>query len=302
MKQHCNSILLGCALAIATFLPSQTSAELTASIHPDLRGNWGMDSCAGGDGGILVMRGTMSLMIEDGDATSLTLVADQSPDDNGWINGQFESEDASVFLRRVTGNPDRMEFASPATDTDSQSLALGPGANPDPLIWETMRFENCPALPPGPQALFGEMIAVLDGIDNAELPCSRGPEQCASALFAIADVHPDGALTVAEISRMLRVLVQLGAIEQGNGEADTQLGMLAASVPLAPILARALVSSFDYDGDNALSLDEILKDRVVLPSSNMSAVLSGAEARVSEMMTTLETRASDLGRLLMMLR
>jgi len=115
-------------------------------------------------------------------------------------------------------------------------------------------------------------------------------------------VHPDGVLTVAEISRMLRVLVQLGAIEQGNGEADTQLGMLAASVPLAPILARALVSSFDYDGDNALSLDEILKDRVVLPSSNMSAVLSGAEARVSEMMTTLETRASDLGRLLMMLR
>jgi hypothetical protein len=302
LKQHCNSILLGCALAIATFLPSQAFAEVISSIHPDLRGNWAIDSCAGGDGGILVVRGTMSLMIEGGDATSLALVADQSPDDNGWINGQFESEDASVFLRRVVGNPDRMEFANPATDTDSQSLALGPGANPDPSTWETMRFENCPALPLGPQALYGELIAVLDGIDNAELACSRGPEQCASALFAIADVHPDGVLTVAEISRMLRVLVQLGAIEQGNGAADTQVGMIAASVPLAPILARAIVSSFDYDGDNALSLDEILQDRVVLPSSDMSAVLSGAEARVSEMMTALETRAGDLGRLLMMLR
>jgi hypothetical protein len=302
LKQHCNSILLGCALAIATFLPSQAFAEVISSIHPDLRGNWAIDSCAGGDGGILVVRGTMSLMIEGGDATSLALVADQSPDDNGWINGQFESEDASVFLRRVAGNPDRMEFANPAIDTDSQSLALGPGANPDPSIWETMRFENCPALPPGPQALYGELIAVLDGIDNAELACSRGPEQCASALFAIADVHPDGVLTVAEISRMLRVLVQLGAIEQGNGTADTQVGMIAASLPLAPILARAIVSSFDYDGDNALSLDEILQDRVVLPSSDMSAVLSGAEARLSEMMTALETRAGDLGRLLMMLR
>ncbi len=302
MKQHCHSMLLGCALAIATFLPSQTFAEVTASIHPDLRGNWAMDSCAGGDGGILVMRGTMSLMIEHGDATSLKLVADQSPDENDWIEGRFANDEVSVFLRRVTGNPDSMEFASRATDNGDHSLTLGPGANPDPLIWETVHFENCHALPPGPQALFGELIAVLDGIDDAELPCRRGPEQCASALFAIADVHPDGVLTVAEISRMLRVLVQLGAIEQGNGAADTQVGMIAASVPLAPILARAIVSSFDYDGDNALSLDEILQDRVVLPSSDMSAVLSGAEARVSEMMTALETRADDLGRLLMMLR
>jgi len=256
----------------------------------------------GNDAGFFVMRGTMALLIFDGDARSLTIVADQRSDENGWIKGKIRDEEAPTFLRRVAGNPGGMERVSLASVEGRDSLNLAPGPSPDPLLWRMFQFENCPALPPGPQALYGELIAVLDGIDNAELACSRGPEQCASALFAIADVHPDGVLTVAEISRMLRVLVQLGAIEQGNGAADTQVGMIAASVPLAPILARAIVSSFDYDGDNALSLDEILQDRVVLPSSDMSAVLSGAEARVSEMMTALETRAGDLGRLLMMLR
>ena len=256
----------------------------------------------GNDAGFFVMRGTMALLIFDGDARSLTIVADQRSDENGWIKGKIRDEEAPTFLRRVAGNPGGMERVSLASVEGRDSLNLAPGPSPDPLLWRMFQFENCPALPPGPQALYGELIAVLDGIDNAELACSCGPEQCASALFSIADVHPDGVLTVAEISRMLRVLVQLGAIEQGNGAADTQVGMIAASVPLAPILARAIVSSFDYDGDNALSLDEILQDRVVLPSSDMSAVLSGAEARVSEMMTALETRAGDLGRLLMMLR
>lgn len=302
MKHHCHSMIFGGVLALATLFSADASAQEKTSIHPDLRGNWAAESCAGNDAGLIVMRGTMSIMIEDSDASSLTLVTDQGPDENGWIKGQIENENSRTFLRRVAGNPDRLEAVSPATDTGNKSLTLGPGSHPDPLLWETVQFEHCASLPPGPQALYGELIAVLDGIDNAELACSRGPEQCASALFAIADVHPDGVLTVAEISRMLRVLVQLGAIEQGNGAADTQVGMIAASVPLAPILARAIVSSFDYDGDNALSLDEILQDRVVLPSSDMSAVLSGAEARVSEMMTALETRAGDLGRLLMMLR
>ena len=78
--------------------------------------------------------------------------------------------------------------------------------------------------------------------------------------------------------------------------------MLAASVPLAPILARALISSFDYDGDDGLSLEESLGDRVVLPASDMSQLLTGAESRVSEMIDTLEMRASEVGRFLMMMR
>ena len=302
LKQHSHSMFLGAILAISTLLAGDAFAETRTSVHPDLRGIWAMESCMGNDAGFLVMRGTMLMMIEGGDATAQRLVTDQIPEENGWIKSQFEDDVDPLFLRRVAGYPDTLEFAGPAADSGDNSMTMGPGPNPDPLLWEMWQLDSCPALPLGPQALYGELLAVLDGIDDAETACIGGPEECATALFAIADVHPDGVLTVAEISRMLRVALQIGAIEQGNGAADVQIGMIAASFPLAPILAKALVSSFDYDGDNALSLDEIMQDRVVLPSSDMSALLAQAEVRVSEMMTTLETRGSDLGRLLMMLR
>jgi len=195
-----------------------------------------------------------------------------------------------------------LELANAAGAIGEASVAEGPGSAPDSSDWNIERAISCPSLPPGPQALYGEMFAVLAALDAAETACAAGPQACARALFSVGDVHPNGSLNTAEISRLIRVLVQFGAIEQGNGSADAQAGIIAASVPLAPILARALISSVDYDGDDGLSLEEILGDRVALPSSNMSQILTGAESRVSEMMGALETRASDLGRLLMMMR
>jgi hypothetical protein len=300
MKKQGRAAILGIGLAASSLLANGVFAQGQTSIHPELRGIWGLESCTENGADFLVAHGTMAVLIAEGDASSQPLVADSDPGDAGWMPGR--AEDQLLFFRRVTGTPDVLEVATAEGANGGASITEGPGSAPDPSVWNIEQATSCPALPPGPQALYGEMFAVLSGLDAAETACSAGPQACAGALFSVGDVNPNGSLNTAEISRLIRVLVQLGAIEQGNGDADEQAGMLAANVPLAPILARALISSFDYDGDGGLSLEEILGDRVVLPSLDMSQFLTGAESRVSEMMDTLEGRASDLGRLLMMMR
>lgn len=300
MKKLSRAAILSIGLVAGGLVGSVASAQGQTTIHPDLRGIWSFESCAENDATFLVAHGTMVVLIEDGDARSQSLVTGPDPDDAGWVAGLVDGQ--PLFLRRVAGMPDVLEVATAEDSNGGTSITEGPGSDPDFSVWNIEQATSCAALPPGPQALYGEMFAVLAGLDEAATACVAGPQACAAALFSVGDVNPNGSLNTAEISRLIRVLVQLGAIEKGNGGADEQAGMIAVSVPLAPILARALISSFDYDGDDGLSLEEILNDRVVLPSSDMSQLLTGAESRVSDMMDTLETRASDLGRLLMMMR
>ncbi len=292
--------VLSVGLTAWGLLGGTASAQDQNTVHPDLRGIWGREGCTQHDAELLIVHKTVVVVIKGGDAESLPFVTDPDLDDAGWLRGRVE--DRPLFFRRVTGMPDVLEIAITEGANGNTSGPVGPGSSPDPTVWNIERATSCPALPPGLQGLYGEMFAVLAGLDAAETACAAGPQPCVDALFSVGDVNPNGSLNTAEISRLIRVLVQLGAIEQGNGGADEQAGMIAVSVPLAPILARALISSFDYDGDDGLSLDEILGDRVVLPLSDMSQLLSGAGSRVSEMMDTLETRASDLSSLLMMLR
>lgn len=300
MKKNSRVAILSIGLAASSLSASVVFAQDQANIHPDLRGAWSFESCTENDADFLVAHGTMVVVIEGGDAISLPLVTDPDPDDIGWVPGRIE--DQIIYFRRMTGTPAVLEVATEGGGNADISAMEGPGSDPDPSGWNIERAISCSALPAGPQALYGEMFAVLAGLDAAETACVADPQACAVALFSVGDVNPNGSLNTAELSRVIRVLVQIGAIKQGSGNADEQAGMIAFSVPLAPILARALISSFDYDGDDGLSLDEILRDRVVLPSSDMSQLLTGAETRVSVLMDTLETRASDLGRLLMMMR
>jgi hypothetical protein len=296
MRKSSRALILSLGLTISGFFAGAASAQEQTMTHPDLRGIWGLAGCADTNTGFLVIHGTMTFLLEGANATSQALTATSGPAQGGWVAARLDAD--PLFLRRVTGTPDILEVAVPVGDR----AGAAPDAVPDPSRWNVNRATSCAALPPGPQALYGEVFAVLRGIDAAQPACAEGPQRCAAAIFSVADVNPDGALNTAEISRIIRVLVQLGAIEQGNGGADAQAGMFAISVPLAPVLARALISSFDYNGDDGLSLGEILGDRFVLPSSDMAQILSGAESQVSEMMNTLQTRASDLGRLLMMMR
>lgn len=299
-KNLSRAAALSMGLVASSLLANIVSAQDQKTIHQDLRGIWGFESCTKNTADFMVAHGTMVALIEGADASLPALVTDSDQDDFGWVAGRVEN--GIVYFRRMTGTPDVLEIATEGDKNGDISVMARPGLDPDPIAWSIERAISCSVLPPGPQALYGEMFAVLAGLDAAETACKANPQECAGALFSVGDVHPNGSLNTAELSRLIRVLLQLGAIEQGSGDADAQAALIAVSVPLAPILATALISSFDYDGDDGLSLDEILRDRVVLPSSDMSQFLIVAESSVSEMMDTLEMRVSDVGRLLMMMR
>ena len=222
MRNQGRAAFLSIGLAAGSLIGGVASAQEQTSIHPDFHGVWSFDSCTENGVGFLVAHGTMAILIDGGDARSQPLETDTDPDEAGWVAGRIE--DQPLFFRRVAGTPDVLEIATAEGANGESSISVGPGPAPDASVWNIERATSCAALPPGPQALYGEMFAVLAGIDDAGNTCAVGPQACAGALFSVGDVNPNGSLNTAEISRLIRVLVQLGAIEQGNGGLMIRLG------------------------------------------------------------------------------
>tara|TARA_A100001037_G_C14958703_1_gene548403 strand:+ start:158 stop:565 length:408 start_codon:yes stop_codon:yes gene_type:complete len=88
---------------------------------------------------------------------------------------------------------------------------------------------------------------------------------CVKGLFDIADRHPDGKLTIAEWSRVIRTAVYWGVVSEDADTGDLidpseTLAGFGATLVAAPLLAKALISSYDYDGDGKTSLKELSHD------------------------------------------
>ncbi len=286
------------AFLSAAAMPGGVLAQETASIPSEIRGIWGLEGCSGEGMGLLVLTGTGAFGVDGGDVEPLDISLRSEPDDDGWAQANLDG--SKGFVRHLPDVPG-LEIAVPADTSAGQGPSGRPGASPDPAMWSVLNATSCAALPPGVQALYGETFAVLSAIHATEPACAEGPEGCADALFAAFDVHPDGRLNIAELSRLIRVAAQLGLIENGDGDILEHATLLAGSIPLAPILAHALVNSFDYNGDEGLTLAELLGDRLVV-TSDLTELLSGAEGQVDEMLEALESGAADLGQMLMMLQ
>lgn len=297
---HSRSLVLGVALAMCGLLPDAAFAEEQDLVSPELHGIWALGSCD--DDRLQVAHSTMVVRIESGDVRRQEFTMHPGKDEFGWLQGSLEGRE--LFFRRVNGEPDALEVVAPISASGNDVRAMHPGAVPDPEIWRKERWTGCQRLPPEVQALYGEMFAVLKALDAAVPLCVDELPRCAEALFVVGDVNPDGTLNIAEISRLIRALVLVGAIDQDSSGNDTLIGV-AASVPLAPIIAHVLISSLDYNGDDGISLDEILADRVFQPSPDISRLFSESESLVSDMtdaLEALEQSASDLNRLLDLMR
>ena len=88
------------------------------------------------------------------------------------------------------------------------------------------------------------------------------------AALDFADVTGDGNLTVAEVARVFRALafyVGYGIAAEGAPDKRVPLsnlhGVVAVANLIAPFFAQSLISSSDFDGNGAASLDELLPDR-----------------------------------------
>lgn len=173
--------------------------------------------------------------------------------DHGWRRiGQAFEDDAFV---RVA--PDgSIEWASP-TERGGITGELPKTAESAGKSWIFTRFAPCEAVPFPFSLLHGEAAAVLLALDAAAEPCGAGAPDCLGKVFSAFDKWPDGELRVAELSRAMRFALYLGVATEDSMRIEKLVVGTSAAVIVAPLLATTVVASYDYDGSDSLSFEEI---------------------------------------------
>ena len=100
-------------------------------------------------------------------------------------------------------------------------------------------------------------------IEFGEKECSKlektntsGKIECVlSRFWDFSDVSRDSMLSVAEISRLLKMSAKT-ALSEESIELDKDWVTIAL-IALSPIFAKFNISKFDYDNDDLLSKDEV---------------------------------------------
>ena len=218
--------------------------------------------------GLVVNTGSIQLYVRDETLEVTTVELAAFDPKTGWQSARTES-DHQYYLRMA--DPNVLEWAFLKEDAPVTAKGAAPG-NPEAMkstVWEYERLNRCANLR-GPLALLhGETVAVM--LDAGAVPeaCAASADLCLKALFNVADTHRDGMLTQAELSRMLRVGAYMAAGASDDVKPADAFGAAASMIPLGPIAASAILASYDYNGDDRISLSELTND--VAPSEAINA-------------------------------
>ncbi len=162
--------------------------------------------------------------------------------------------------------------------------------------WASTDYARCGnALPRDKVMLHGEALAVLSVVNEAQSVCSTNQPACATTVFNGVDVTGDGNLSIAEIARLFRVAGYLAAVSEENGASNDDLAaVLATSLPVAPLMASAIVNSFDYDDNGTVSLAELSQDRI----SAMQGIDPKSGDELGSKLDRMKETLKPLGRIL----
>ena len=161
---------------------------------------------------------------------------------HAWLKDELSAEDRSVAHASLLDG------------------SLNPVSMPDEF--DIDRLIPCAGLPLSASILFGEQFAVLRGIDEALWSCRRDASTCADRFFQVADLSGDAELSVAELSRVFRSSVALGAAMESSNSNELTAGATAFGFAIAPIVSAAVLHSFDYDNSGTVSFQELLSERL----------------------------------------
>jgi hypothetical protein len=237
-------------LLIAFSLSLLALTSWSEEVPEPLRGIWATPECEAPRDTLAIYRGFYLWM--DREQTALTGVTASSTPDDPWTR-LTEASGYPIYLQRLEDGrlrewylPDEAPFDQVPQDD-----------------WEYADFESCGSeLPRQHVILSGEAISVFNAIDPVYGHCDQDRQACAQILFDAVDVTGDGRLSPAEIARLIRVALFVAAVgDEQRIDNQALAGLLAASLPLAPLGAAAIVSSFDYDHDGTLSMAELSQDR-----------------------------------------
>jgi hypothetical protein len=98
---------------------------------------------------------------------------------------------------------------------------------------------------------------------KASLSCSnfaKNKGKCFEDLFNFLDISNNKALSNAEINRASKLLVFFSTV---NGQEFNEAGMfgIISSYAITPLLTKVILTNFDFDNSEDLTLEEILQDR-----------------------------------------
>lgn len=126
---------------------------------------------------------------------------------------------------------------------------------------EYLELYSCDALPGQNGVFFSE--AVQFKLDTAELgtTCEVDRQQCLNQFMSMVDMGNTGTINEADLSRLIRIATFFGMVDEQETSTQDLIGAQVLAMALAPTVARAFIRNFDYDGDGALSLDELLVNR-----------------------------------------
>ena len=268
------------AVCLLAVLPTLTWAEKTPS---QMLGIWATPTCTAAEDTLVFFNGFYLWLGEDDSMLAGIELAQEQP---GGLTRLEESDGYPNFFQLLPDGRLREVFLPEDAELT---------ATPD-STWESVDYENCGgSLPRDKVMLHGEAVAMLSVVSRAQQSCKQDQAACAITLFAGLDITGDGNLSSAELARLFRVAGYLAAISESDGATSDDLAaVLAASLPVAPLMASAIVHSFDYDNDGVISLAEISQDR--------ASAIEGFEPDVGNEMGSQLDRMKDtlrpLGRLL----
>ncbi len=167
-----------------------------------------------------------------------------------WIFAAGVGPDTPRLLLR--GTRDALDTAEPDPKLRDDRL---PGDTP-PLAWH-----RCPQPPLGLALQHAEGLAFLAALEQVEAACLGAVPGCLEALRRQGDVNDDGALSLAELARLLRGAGWALAVQRG-ANAPALLAAAPRQAEQARGTARLLLESLDYDADGRISAAEMAQDRL----------------------------------------
>ena len=129
------------------------------------------------------------------------------------------------------------------------------------------KFTKCKKTPDHLIISFGELLAFLNSENSLEC-INNDTNQCIYNVFKFLDVSKNNALSIPEITRGSKLLISLVNLSAEYSHDDNTLSSASAYL-VAPILAKIIISNYDFDNSKDLSLKEIFSDREILIEQNL---------------------------------
>ncbi|OUD08933.1 hypothetical protein BVC71_09450 [Marivivens niveibacter] len=247
--------------AVLAWLPT------TGLAQDELVGLWTTNNC--GDPSSLEFQGYTLAAFGDGETGVILESSEISETEiDDWFLVRASSDDSSAFIATVEGEQfiqawPNQDFA--AETPQDLHLALTDGSihpSTTPEAFDMVELRRCSDILAPAKILLGEPFEVLQGFDKAAWTCRENTGACARTMFDVADITGDGELTVAELARIFRSSIALGTAMDSNSSSQQVASFSAAGFLIAPIAGSAVLHSFDYDGSDSVSFDELLGERL----------------------------------------